>query len=330
MQDRIDWVDQVKGLAIFLVVYGHNFPVTEKYIYSFHMPLFFMVSGFFFPAQLDFSALKKRVNSILIPYFLWAAVLFLIWVLIGRRMGNSASKGLSVTDNFIGIFYAQGGGTYMDWGIPMWFLPTIFLCFLFYFIIRKYVGNAVLRNVAVLSLTSAGFLYTRLTDTNLPWSVHVALVALFFFAFGNLVFRQLDKIPKTWSLVLIPVFISLHFALYDQNEKIDMYRAIYGNEFLFLLNALLGSMFILLLLKNFPRFKVLSLIGKFTLVILALQILAMSFIKLVLWIGFGQVDFQFSEMEKFLYSFVQILLIYPVFLVINKYFPILNGGYKKI
>lgn len=330
MRDRIDWVDQVKGLAIFLVVYGHNFPVTEKYIYSFHMPLFFMISGFFFPSQLDFSALKKRVNSILVPYFLWAAVLFLIWVLVGRRMGNSASKDLSVTDNFIGIFYAQGGGAYMDWGIPMWFLPTIFLCFLFYFIIRKYIGNAVLRIVAVLSLTSAGFIYTRLTDTDLPWSVHVALVALFFFAFGNLTFRQLNKIPKTWSLVLIPVFVILHFILYDQNEKIDMYRAIYGNEFLFLLNGLLGSMFILLLLKNFPRFKVLSLVGKFTLVILALQILAMSFIKLILWIGFGQTDFQFSEMEKFLYSFVQILLIYPVFLVINKYFPILNGGYKKI
>src|SRR5690606_25927635 len=148
-----------------------------------------------------------------------------------------------------------------------------------YFIIRKYIGNAVLHIVAVLSLTSAGFIYTRLTDTDLPCSVHVAVGALLFFAFGNLTFRQVSKIQTAWWRVLIPVFVILHFILYDQNEKIDMYRAIYGNEFLFLLNGLLGSMFILLLLKNFPRFKVLSLVGKFTLVILALQILAMSFIK---------------------------------------------------
>src|SRR5690606_31273340 len=100
--------------------------------------------------------------------------------------------------------------------------------------------------------------------------------------------------------------------------------------FLFLFNGLLGSIFILLLLKNFPYFKILSVVGKFTLVILALQILAMSFIKLILWIGLGQKKFEFSETERFLYAFVQILLIYPVFLVINKYFPILNGSYKKI
>ncbi|MDB4201501.1 hypothetical protein N9763_00715 [Polaribacter sp.] len=38
---RIDWIDQAKGFGIILVVYGHNFPSIEDYIYSFHMPLFF-------------------------------------------------------------------------------------------------------------------------------------------------------------------------------------------------------------------------------------------------------------------------------------------------
>ena len=52
--ERLDWVDQVKGFTIFLVVYGHNFPFNEKYIYSFHMPLFIMLAGFFHYNKTDF------------------------------------------------------------------------------------------------------------------------------------------------------------------------------------------------------------------------------------------------------------------------------------
>ncbi|WP_368384475.1 acyltransferase family protein [Polaribacter sp. AHE13PA] len=40
-QKRINWIDQIKGFGIILVVIGHNFPLIENYIYSFHMPLFF-------------------------------------------------------------------------------------------------------------------------------------------------------------------------------------------------------------------------------------------------------------------------------------------------
>lgn len=330
MQKRIDWIDQVKGFAILLVVYGHNFPVTEKYVYTFHMPLFFMISGFFFPSELNISTIKKRVNSILIPYFLWAFFLFLFWVFVGRKMGNSADKNLSVLDNFIGIFYAQGGMKYMNWGIPMWFLPTIFLCFMLYFLIKKYIRSQQLLIVSVLLITIIGFTYSRFFEINLPWSINVAMVALFFFAFGNLTFNYLDKIKKSWSIVLIILFGIIHYLIYNQNEKVDMYRSIFGNEFLFIINGLLGSICVLLFFKNFPYFKLLSAVGKFTLVILALQLLAMSFIKLILWKVFGETEFHFTELEKFLYSIVQIFLIFPAFLLINRYLPILNGGFKKI
>src|SRR5690606_23894943 len=330
MQKRIDWVDQVKGFAIFLVVYGHNFPITEKYVYSFHMPLFFMVSGFFFPIQLNVKTLKKRFNFILVPYFIWAFALFLFWVIIGRQMGSSGGKDLSALDNFVGIFYAQGGIKYMDWGIPMWFLPTIFLCFVFYFFLKKYIHKDRIRVLSVLFLVTTGFLFTGFVGLNLPWSINVSMVALFFFAFGNLTFKYADKISKRLSILVMILFAVAHFFLYAQNEKIDMYRSVFGNEFLFLMNGLLGSIFVLLFFKSFPYFKFLSVVGKFTLVILALQLLAMAFIKLFLWKVMGETEFHFSEIEKFVYSIIQICLIYPVFLIINKYIPILNGGYKKI
>jgi len=330
MQKRIDWVDQVKGFAIFLVVYGHNFPVTEKFIYTFHMPLFFIVSGFFFPSKPDFSTLRKRFKSIMIPYFFWAGFLFVFWFLLGRKFGVSAQNPASVWKNFIGIFYAQGDREFMEWGIPMWFLPAMFLCFLIYFFLKKYLIVRKRIIIAVLLLSAIGFLYSHFTDINLPWSVNVAMVALFFFTFGNLSFNYIQQIPKKWAIFAMVVFATVHFLLYNYNIKIDMYRSIYGNEFLFILNGLLGSLWVIFFFKSFPRFSIFSLIGKFTIVILALQLLAMAVIKLFLWKGLGQEDFQFSELEKFVYAFVQIALIYPAFLIINRYFPILNGSHKKI
>ena len=48
---RIDWIDTLKGVAMIFVVWGHCFPTykgrIKKYIYSFHMPLFFFISEAF-------------------------------------------------------------------------------------------------------------------------------------------------------------------------------------------------------------------------------------------------------------------------------------------
>ena len=49
MQNRISYIDSLKGIGIFIVILGHTYQVPDllhDIIYSFHMPLFFMVSGF--------------------------------------------------------------------------------------------------------------------------------------------------------------------------------------------------------------------------------------------------------------------------------------------
>ncbi|BEL98781.1 hypothetical protein SM14VA2_11940 [Serratia marcescens] len=65
---REAWVDYAKGIGIILVVFGHvnrglysagiqlsgsSYLLTDSIIYSFHMPLFFFLSGLFFTQSLD-------------------------------------------------------------------------------------------------------------------------------------------------------------------------------------------------------------------------------------------------------------------------------------
>lgn len=80
MEKRIDYIDRMKGLAIFLVVMGHVYGMAfsqsndlfYKYIYSFHMPLFLFLSGLVAcsgvkPPYWSLSRLAKKMRGLLVP-----------------------------------------------------------------------------------------------------------------------------------------------------------------------------------------------------------------------------------------------------------------------
>lgn len=78
---RIQFIDVLKGFAIFLVLWGHviyrSSPVFA-FIYSFHMPLFFLISGFFFQSTLRLSPrefLYKKGMQLFYPWLLWCVLL---------------------------------------------------------------------------------------------------------------------------------------------------------------------------------------------------------------------------------------------------------------
>lgn len=93
--NRIDFLDVSRGVGILLVVMGHvigegNKTFTESdsvyaWIYSFHMPLFFIISGILLGLSLSKNTgdkyekkTKSLIRHLLIPYFLWTAVYFIL------------------------------------------------------------------------------------------------------------------------------------------------------------------------------------------------------------------------------------------------------------
>lgn len=327
---RINWIDQLKGFGIVLVVYGHNFPASEDYIYSFHMPLFFLIAGLFHPSIVTKKTVIRRMKQILIPYFLWSFILFLFWLFIGRNFGDSANLDLSISDNLIGIFYAQGDNHYMNWGIPMWFLPCLFLTFAFFSLIQK-IRQKALQIVSLIILIVIGFLIPKYLDFKLPWSLDIAFVSLFFYGIGSFLKESLlkeFKNNKDWFFLITLLLLHI-LGIYFTLQEVDMYRAIYGDEFLFLMNGLAGVLFWFYFFKKIRFFGFLSFFGKNTIPILAMQIRTLTVIKAFLFFAFGVSTFIFSETEKIGITILQLVCMFPILLLINKYIPILNGNGKK-
>ena len=327
MSFRYDWVDKAKGIGILLVIYGHNYPFMESYIYGFHMPLFFFISGMFHSEKMDTNSVTKRAKGILIPYFIWALLLYVFWYFLGRHYGNSVNFNLNPVNNFIGVFYAQGDMQFMDWGIPLWFLPCLFLSFLLFGFINK-INNVFIQNIVLVFLIGFGFIYPHYFEFKLPWSFDVACVSLIFYKAGNYLKNKLVALNSNkisfWliGVLFLCTFLSL------LNSKIDMYRSIYGNEALFIITGISGTLFIILLFKKIRFPNVFTFLGKNTIPLLALQLRALTVVKLVL-IYIGIQAFNFSEPVKLVLTFVQVLVILPVIFLVNKYLPILNGNIKK-
>lgn len=97
-------IDFLKAIAIILVVvghciqygFGHDYIAGKAYfdntlfkvIYSFHMPLFMLISGYLFAFSVEKGTWKttvtKKVKSILIPLLIWSLLLFVIKIISGE------------------------------------------------------------------------------------------------------------------------------------------------------------------------------------------------------------------------------------------------------
>jgi acyltransferase len=97
---------------------------------------------------------------------------------------------------------------------------------------------------------------------------------------------------------------------------------------LFIVTALLGILLVLLFFKKIIFTNALTYLGQNTIPLLALQLRAMTIIKYSL-LSFGVLSFNFDEPTKFVLTVVQILLIIPIIIFVNRYIPILNGRTKK-
>ena len=84
--NRLNWIDWAKVIAISFVVFGHipqvsgSFP--QHYIVTFHMPLFFFISGYLTKKELlNANTLKKYWQTLIIPYLLYNFVFFPYWII---------------------------------------------------------------------------------------------------------------------------------------------------------------------------------------------------------------------------------------------------------
>ena len=279
-QKRISYIDTAKGIGILLVLIGHSeYPSTHliTWISSFHMPLFFILSGILF-AHTGASTkktkpfLKKKLCSILVPY----ATFSLLSILASAILDYAS---------FPAYLWTSLIQTISFYGISvLWFLPTLFFSELAFFFIKKHTSSkiTILITGCILTLSILGnelyHHYFTATETysNLFLSCLCVVlirtgIAISFLTIGFYLYHAISNQKLTTGnyLVLSAGFLLLNLFLGFKNGGVDLNQIVFRNYVLYYLAAFCGTMFVLCLCNALPALPPLTYMGKNSLIIMA-------------------------------------------------------------
>lgn len=225
--NRRDELDFLKGFGILLMIMGHV-PINHyavHYIYIFHMPLFFWVSGILYRDK------EQPLNQIILKYarklfhpYLFFAMLGSILLLLETKMDFlECVKRIAYS-----VFFINTDG--MPIAGALWYLTAIFFVYVFFIVLKKYVKRRFLQNLCIWGVFAIGLFWKRVFDFRLPWAVDVAFVGIGFYYGGYLcsVYKECLKklLNKNGLLVVLFVLCSFGGML---NEKVSMRICEYGN-----------------------------------------------------------------------------------------------------
>lgn len=318
--ERIKWVDVAKGLCILLVVAGHTgIPVyLVLWIFSFHMPFFFFISGFLYnnhkytPIQFIF----KRVKSLLLPYAIFSAIVILLMPIYASHEVTIFELPSIAYDVFC-HGWASDNYTY-----PLWFIPVLFVVEVVYMLLCRLPN--IIKVICIILLGLLGIvLYWK--NISFVYTLPSVCTAIVFYYLGNLMHVKISSISirrlKTVTMItlfLLAFVISILVSQYNL-PQIDLAYNQLSNPILMYIAAIAGIIIVILTsMIIISKSRVLTTLGTYfgknTYVILATHVLYMQL--LIRFLGNGN-----SFLRHLCMWILMILTIY----CINNYVPWILG-----
>ena len=337
---HFDFIDVSKAIAMIFIYMGHWISLNiTSFAYSFHLFLFFMVSGFFaLHMQRDsfFGVIKKLFKRLFIPILLWACIAFVITHLDGMLDLRTVPDIL---------FYT---GAVMP---NYWFIPSLFSTALIYWILAKSLKKpwliVLITFVLNICFGETGFVRVLSLDIfmKIPFGAWFNISAFltygFWYALGVAVFPLLLKfiysldstvkkhryLSRTFAYFCI--FVSATFLLHKSFFKIfGINSAVYAIFVIARGLVIIISMFVISYLLQESKY--LNKIGKHTLVFVGMEFIIHDFISITLMQSLNLGFFNFiNPVSVITYNLVIVWMVSKVADICDRYFPILNGKQKK-
>ena len=297
MSNRITWIDAARGVAMIAIVFGHtvNMGPWKVWVYSFHVPLFFMLSGMTFHVEASFGRFCiDKAKRLLVPYYCFGFASILAFVVVGNFAASILGRGAvntSLSLNVIGLAYGNGKNGMMDFNLPLWFLPCMFVVYLFAFFL-VWVEKRSKRANGVMALIMLSTLLVSIAITladpvpALPFSAENAFVLLPLFYLG-VILRRFDwtSLSCCGKMVAgIAIFtVGLIAALLNARNGIVDYVATACRSYpLFLVGSVFQCGGLMLVLSNIKSANMLSSIGRQTMTILVMHKFPIVFCQIIL------------------------------------------------
>lgn len=324
------WIDWMKSIGMFLIVWGHFSPCNRVFLYTFSVPLFFLISGFLFH--------KENSKTVFWSKLFWNLIIPMVIITFIIQCYYSLSLYLNNKLYFQDLCYLP-----IDFllgfheGVKLcWFIYTLVLLK----IIQQFLPNNTWFSIATcMALTCVDIILLKhipsLSNETIDHNSSAILntcVAYPFFYIGYLLRKKkesLEKIKignKELTLFTLPM-VSILCIIAHYNGLVCMHLAGYGNHFLlFIIGGVTGSCFIFIVSKWCEQWKnkMTSDISMGTIVILGFHFPIVVFIAR-----------QLKELTEWSFLIVSclssvtiIVCFIPIINLLKTYFPIILGKYR--
>lgn len=315
MGTRIHYIDVLKGIGIILVVLQHCIGLSGEsgvstfvsvWILSFHMPLFFYVSGLVYKAKSGDSFFSGKLKSLLLPVILFGIL---------NAMIKCACEMAQMDVLFDFLSFAGS-----------WFVLSLLYIQVLYYVLEKnhlFKANVWAKVIVALVTLIVGLYYSAIIQGK-ENTIATALVGSFFFIAGVLNQRYTLKKHKRICVVLAIAFLSIGEYLAQENTPVLMYSSSYGNQALFVVAAIFGCMGMKIVAEIISECRLLEWYGKNSLMVLFTHFPVHRCVMKIL--SYTRIDMAL----KSLLGCVFVLMIeIPIVIMINKNVPILKGVIRE-
>lgn len=311
---RKRWVDVAKGLAIIAVVFGHSGEKSiTHYLFWFHMPVFFALSGYFFKPINNIKHLWEinldRAKKLLTPYICYGLLL----TIATYFYLNDKKNPIGLVEEFGRLIYG-GKALYAVFG-PFWFITCLLLTQILFSYITFKVSNTYIQILIVTSVYvvfhNLNAIFISKIGVPIPWSLDVSFIALFYYAIGFLLKHIIHRYLEKNLLGLLSCILAVGFIIADKLEiiqyKLDMKYEIYQS---LLLDSIIPFIFILAViyisykLGDFKVSYALELVGRSSLTIMYLHIFINEIMRRFITINFITFTFIGVLVPMFIHYFI--------------------------
>ena len=255
--ERLSWLDVLKGIGIILVAIGHIYSnqTIFNWLYSFHMPLFFLAAGWVYKEKPVLTDIKRRTQTIVIPYFAFGILLLIYWQLIERKFRDSD---MSFLDALAGLF--SGCYNNLDFNIHLWFLPCFFVTVALFNILVNLGG----RKISYIASALMSLIYILLPMPEFPWGFNRVFKYIGFYAVGTVLARRKAKIidKKLEAGITAIVLFGLNFFLSFRNLT---------SGIMWFVTAFIGVTAIILVSQFINKNGILQYFGRISLIVLCIH-----------------------------------------------------------
>ena len=332
--NRLNWIDWAKAIAITFVVFGHIPMVRgsfiQNYIVTFHMPLFFFISGYLTKMELfNKVTFNKYTHTLIIPYLIYNIISYPFWT-IKHYLEYPDSGWVEYIKPIIGIFFLQQETAYSSIlaGVTWFLLALLFMKILLSICNKFKYGHFVFFFIAiacaVFYINNEFYRYT----INLT---RVGLTKCLPFYFIGYICKERNVLPtdyqkSDWAVCTICILISL-FAY--QFCRFYYSLSTYGFFFWTICLSAIWGLLSLCRLLNHIHSKLILNTSIGTMVIMGFHGMLITTINFIISKILNTINITYSWYVTVILSIGIVISFYPLIIFFQKKYPFMLGKFIK-